>query len=139
MPTVASREQKIYMHCINPRCRGMMEEEVDGLAEETSYLFTDNGGDIPGVERSVVVAKPVHEEDETCPHCGGRRDASLSPRPQYQRLSGHDPMGLLNVPSFDPNKVNTPTDERDAELDALKQRLAALEARDEQPGTEVDD
>jgi hypothetical protein len=127
VPQVTKTDRKVYVHCVNPRCAGIRQEEVDGFAEETAFMFTDNGGDIPGVERSTVRAKVADDEDAICPFCEGPRDVSLTPRPQYQRLSGHDPMGLLDVAAFDANR---PVLEHkpNAEVDELKQQLAELRA-----------
>jgi hypothetical protein len=116
----------VYLHCTDPRCGGILQEEVDGYAEETAWMFTENGGDIPGVERSHVHARVANAEDVPCPYCDVPREASLKPRPQYQRLSGHDPNGLLKFRGFDPAKPVLQAGADPAELDALKQQIAEL-------------
>src|SRR5690349_4786386 len=126
MPTVTVTPVRAFAHCVQPRCPGAYEVEVDANRVETAYSFLDNGGDIPGIERSHVRAEFVNEADATCEHCGSHRDVSLAPRPQYQPLSGHDPMGLLGMPAFDPSKVNAPSDALSAEMEALKAQVAAL-------------
>jgi hypothetical protein len=47
------------------------------------------------------------------------------PRPSYQPLSGHDPLGLLQFGGFDAGMQVQP-DDRTAELEA---KLAAMEER----------
>lgn len=126
MPLVTETPVRAFAHCVVPRCPGAYEAEVDALRVETAFAFTENGGDIPGIERSNVVAQFADEADATCEHCGGHRDVSLTPRPQYQRLSGHDPMGLLGMPQYDPNKVIAPNEAQDAAIEALKAQVAAL-------------
>lgn len=103
MPTITAVPVTGYASCRNALCPGYHEEEVPALREETSFTFGELGGD--GVfkhmeERSVVEHKFADETDAPCPGCGRERICSGEPRPQYEGLSGFDPMGLLNVPKF---------------------------------------
>lgn len=126
MPVVTEQPIKAYAHCVKPVCVGTFQEEVDAMRVETGYLFSDNGGDIPGIERSKVEARFLHDEDSTCPHCGSHRDLSLTPRPQYEALSGHPQDGLLGLARFDPGKTSTADDETRAEVEALRAQIAEL-------------
>jgi hypothetical protein len=123
MPTQTVTPVRGFAHCVVPRCPGTYESEVDAVKVTTSWTFIERGGDIPGEENSQDAARFADETDATCEHCGGHREVSLSPRPQYQPLSGHDPMGLLGMPQYDPNKINLPNDEQAAEIAALQKRL----------------
>lgn len=126
MPTVTHAEQTAYAHCGTPTCPGSRQVAVDGVRRETSYAFTENGGDIPGIERSTVEWTFADEGDRPCPSCGRPREISDQAKPSYDPLSGFDPMGLLTVDPFDPGKRNTVEDEKVAQLEA---KNAALEAK----------
>lgn len=127
MPHVVVEMVKAYAHCPNARCSGYLQEQVDAERVDTNYLYTDNGGDLPGVERSTVQFRWPDGADAGCPGCGATRELSGSARPSYQPLSGHDPNGLINgsVAKFDPAKVNAPESPRVAELEA---QLAKMQA-----------
>jgi hypothetical protein len=108
--------------------------------EETTWLYTENGGDWPFPERSSVSLRFVNEEDHKCPHCGRNRDLSANKRPAFDgSLSGYDPNGLLEMQAagveFDPDKqkeimASAVTDpEREAmqaEINELRNSFAAL-------------
>lgn len=125
MPTVTVENRKLFAHCRNPMCPGYKQSEVDGLVQETGWRFDENGGDIPGIERSFVSLNFADQDDAPCGSCGDRRELSLDSRPSYEPLSGFDPMGLLREPKFDPNHVNTVEDAKVAELEAKNKALEA--------------
>lgn len=136
MPSVTATPAKVYLHCRDARCSGYNQQEVDGLREETVQTFGENGGDgifMPMTERSMVSFRAENAEDVPCPGCKQAREASGEPRPQYQPMSGHDPMGLVGGISFNPNHVNTPQDAEMAELKAQVAKLSAalLEDKDD--------
>lgn len=128
MPTIIETSVTAYAHCTDPRCPGAYQQPVDGRRIETGWAYTENGGDIPGIERSHVRAEFADPQDAVCPHCSGPRDIALDPRPQYQNLSGKDPMGLLGIAAFDPSKPLLADPGTTAELDALKAQVAELAA-----------
>lgn len=126
-----------FAHCINPRCPGHNQEELEVTRTETSHAYRDRGGDMPGIEASFVTFQ-LSEEDAPCPHCGRDREVSDQPRRTYAPLSGHDPMGLLQVNQFDPQRQAEvrqvpPVDEErqamEAENKLLRERLDALEQK----------
>lgn len=123
---VVVEKVRAYAHCPNARCVGYLQEQVDAERVETSYLYTDNGGDLPGVERSIHHFKWLDSADPTCPGCGEIRELSGEPRPSYQPLSGYNPMGLVDgsVAPFNPAKA--PEDPRVAALEAQIASLTAL-------------
>lgn len=110
MPTVTEQPITGYAHCVNPRCRGYQQEEVAALREETAFTYAENGGDLPGIERSHVhfrfanAGQDGGADDTRCQHCGGHRDLSETRRRQYANLTGYDQMGLLRFEGFDPAK-----------------------------------
>lgn len=127
MPTVTETPVKGYAFCRNARCSGYQEEEVDALREETAYTYGDNGGDgvfVGMVERSMVTFRFADPERAPCRSCKQPREVSGSPRPSYQPLSGHNPMGLLEFGGFDPSMMVPPGGDRTAELE---QKLAATQ------------
>jgi hypothetical protein len=126
MPQVTEKPRQVFLHCPNPVCPGMVQETVDGFEVETAFLFTDNGGDLPFVERSTSRGMVPAEFDTACRHCGANREISLTPRPNYQPLSGADPMGLVGAPQYDPHR---PILEDNPELVELRKQVAALAAR----------
>jgi hypothetical protein len=134
MPATTQTPVRAYAHCTNPRCPGHEQEEVDALQVETSFFFSDNGGNIPGVERSSVMLVWADAEQAAC-RCGRTRDLSESRRRRYDNLSGFDPDGLLEMQSqgieFDPRKqieiLSSPV--ADEEREQLLAEKAALEAR----------
>ena len=84
-----------YASCYDPLCAGYEQETVDVLRREVLFMREEFGGDVPGVDHSTVCA--VDESVSECPHCGGPRIASLDVRPEYPRLSGQDPLAILNL------------------------------------------
>jgi hypothetical protein len=109
-------------------CPGYGQESVEAVRVLTEYLYRDNGGDLPGVERSNADLRWADAGDAPCRSCSMPRELSEHPRPSYQPLSGYDPMGLLHGPAFDPNRVNSESDARmaamEAEMVKLRQMLA---------------
>jgi hypothetical protein len=98
MPATTQTPVRAWAHCTNPRCPGHEQEEVDALEVETSFFFTDNGGTLPGVERSSVILVWADPEQAAC-RCGRSRDLSGAKRRRYDNLSGFDPDGLLEMQS----------------------------------------
>jgi hypothetical protein len=135
MPTVTDIETEGYAHCAIARCPGNAQEQVKAIRRETSRTYREMGGDAPGVESSWVTLLFADEEQRDCPHCGKPRELSAEPRVQYAPLSGHDPMGLLGVPQFDParqQEIRTapPTNEEreqwESTIRELREQIEAL-------------
>jgi hypothetical protein len=128
MPTITEKPVEAYAHCNNALCPGYGQEKVKAVEEVTEWTFVDNGGDIPGVERSRSLLKFASDDDISCGTCGRERELSKDPRRNYENLSGFDPMGLINgkVPGFNPAVVNTEADARVAELEAQIARQGAM-------------
>jgi hypothetical protein len=129
MPTVTATPATVYLHCRDARCSGNNQEAVEGSREEHVQTYGDNGGDgifMAMTERSTVSFRAADDEDLPCPGCKQPREVSGEPRPSYQPLSGHDPMGLVGGAQFDPSIRNTEQDAQIAELQATVARLAAL-------------
>jgi hypothetical protein len=128
VPQITATPATVYLHCRNARCSGSNQEELEGVREETAFTFGENGGDgifVTFIERSMVEYRVEDPEVLPCPGCGEDREATGTPRPSYMNLSGHDPMGLIGGPGFDPSVRNT---EQDAEMAELKSQVARLTA-----------
>lgn len=126
MPVIDRRQVTAYAFCQDGHCPGYAMAEVPAERIEVGYTFEENDGDIPGIERSQVTWEYADEADVACPVCEQPRALSDKPRPQYDPLSGHDPLGLLGGLKYDPTVVNTQADHEIAELKAQVNRLAAI-------------
>lgn len=137
MPTVTEREITGWAHCTQPRCPGNTQQQVAAIRTETARTYREMGGDSPGVEWSGSTLRFVDEEDRFCPYCpptkGGRRrvrELSETPRIRYDPMSGHDPLGLLGVPEFDPRvqveRLAEPVS--DPEREQMQAQIAQLTA-----------
>jgi hypothetical protein len=110
MPTITEAVQTGFAHCTNPRCPGHDQEEVQIVRRETAFGYDENGGNLPGFERSFVNVGFYNDgtdgkpDESVCPYCHGHREATDQARRQYEPLSGHDPKGLLAVARFDAAK-----------------------------------
>jgi hypothetical protein len=45
---------RAFAHCIQVRCPGYAQEEVDAVRTETEYTYADGGGDQQGVWANAV-------------------------------------------------------------------------------------
>lgn len=144
MPTAVATEVRAYAHCINPLCPGYGQEEVPAISTETSFTFRDHGDNSAlgsMVFRSFVELRYAVDADEetnrdeyveqyraaaACRTCERPRELTATQRPTYLPLSGHDPMGLLGAPAFDPSVKNTEADAKIAALEAQLNRMQAL-------------
>lgn len=107
MPTITQTPVKAYAHCLNARCPGYEQVEVDAVQETAAYTFGEMGGDgvfAQFVQNSIVEHKFADPEKAPCPGCGSPREVSREPREVYAAQSGHDPMGLLAMDPFDAQK-----------------------------------
>jgi hypothetical protein len=132
MPTITETPVTAYAHCVNSRCPGNSQQEVEAIRAEDSFTYAEQGGDLPGTERSFVRLRFVNDAEAPCPNCGRIRDLSDSPRKQYDgSLSGHDPKGLLDVDPFDAGKQHElrsgNSEALETENRELRDRLATLE------------
>jgi hypothetical protein len=134
MPHVVPTMVQAYAHCPDPVCPGHEQQQVDAVHVETFFMYTDNGGDLPGFERSVAVLSYADESDghpsevAPCPHCDLRRELSGTPRRQYDRLSGYSPDYLIsrNAKPFDPSKPPAAPEDLDGRVKDLESQVATL-------------
>lgn len=145
MPTIQTTPVRAYAHCVASRCPGNAQVEVDAIVEETTWLFTENGGDYPFPERSSVSLRFVNDgqqhpgepaprpDDSHCPQCGRNRDLSADKRPAFDgSLSGYDPNGLLDFQAagveFDPDRQKEimASAVTDPEREAMQAEMAEL-------------
>lgn len=125
MPTITEVPIQAYAHCIDARCQGHEQEQVEAIRKEDSFTYAERGGNLPGTENSFVRVRFADEAESNCRHCGRIRELSETPRRRYDgSLSGHDPMGLLEVDPFDATKQ--PGTDVVAERDQLREEVAEL-------------
>ena len=138
MPTVTDTVVPGFAQCYDPRCPGYEQEEMPVLRREVQFAFTELGGDLPGIERSSVTAvgdlslNPDTGERlvPPCPHCDGPRIASLERRPEYARVSGQDPLALLDLDqSKQVHEVQLAGAQQSAEVSELKALLYQQQAQ----------
>jgi hypothetical protein len=137
MPTVVENTVRGFASCADPLCPGYEQEQVDVVRREQQFSYLELGGDLPGIERSVISAPAfVDAADATCGHCGRDRFASLESRPEYPRSSGQDPLRLLNMTNDQQVRDMTISSaEQRAELAELRAEVAEMKAARRQKGT----
>jgi hypothetical protein len=136
MPSVTESPARAYAHCRNARCPGYQQEEIAGVREEVGFTYRELNGNKGApdpydglLERSSVRFRFEDESQAPCPACGEAREVTGEPRPSYQPLSGHDPLGLLQFGGFDPSQVVVPDDRTaalEAQLQEMREQLAKL-------------
>src|SRR5436190_20928695 len=116
---ISESEVPAYAACLRWNCEGHEQHEVTARKTLVEHSFISRGGDLPGIENSYEYLDFTDDKDRTCKVCGRSNGLSEQVRPEYQGLSGHDPLGLVNgtVAKFDPNKRNDANDERVAALE----------------------
>lgn len=130
MPTITQEAVTAYAHCVQPRCQGYQQQEVEAVREEAGFTYAERGGDLPGTEASFVSLRFADDDKAPCPHCGGHRDLSLTARRQYPAVSGFDPNGLLDIQPYDPGKqaqvaATPPTDSERLALEQEREQIRA--------------
>ena len=123
MPTITDEEVIGHAHCPNPRC-DPYEHETPVTRRTIAWTYQENGGDLPGIERTSEQVIANEKTASMCPSCGRARELSLDERPEYPNESGVDPLGLLGMQpqTADPSLVAV---QQQAEL---AQQLADLQA-----------
>lgn len=125
MATLTTTTVPAFAHCRDPRCPGTEQEPVDAIRHLTEWSFVDNGGNLPGVERSSTIFAFADETQMPCPHCSVDREVSIQKRPNLPPLSGHRQDGLLYVKQYDSGKQPTGNDAIVAQLMAQVAELSA--------------
>lgn len=98
MATVTDTPITGYAHCPNSRCPGTRQEAVKAIRRTTAFQYTDNGGDMPGIEKTTDHFLYADEQtDAGCKHCERTRELTDQVRPIYESLSGHPQNGLLAI------------------------------------------
>lgn len=125
MATLTTTTVPAYAHCRDPRCPGSQQEPVEAVRHLTEFSYVDNGGNLPGVERSTDIHVFADETQAPCPHCALDREVTPQKRPSIPPLSGHRQDGLLHVKQFDAGKQPTGNDAIVAQLMAQVAELSA--------------
>lgn len=136
MATLTTTTVPAFAHCRDPRCPGVEQEPVDATRHLTEWSYVDNGGNLPGVERSTAIFVFADESQAPCPHCGTDREVSAQKRPNLPPLSGHRQDGLLYVKQFDAGKQPAGNDAIVAQLMAQVAELSARVAAKANPGAQ---
>lgn len=133
-PVVSEVMVDALAHCLNPRCEGYGQSPVKAIRQTVETLFIS---ELPlGTENSYVHLRFAVEAETPCPHCGRARAVTEQERPSYDALSGFAQDELITrAPKFDPGKVNTVEDFRNAELEA---KVALQEKRLEEQNAKID-
>lgn len=127
MATLKLTPARGYAHCRDPRCKGTEQEPVDVIRHTSEWTYVENGGNMPGVERSTEIVVFADEQaDSPCPVCTAPREASAQLRPRYTPLSGHRQDGLLYVKAYD---ASVQPAGNDAIVAQLMAQVAELSAR----------
>lgn len=127
MATLTTTELQAYAHCRDPRCAGTEQQPVPALRHLSEWTYVENGGNMPGTERSTAILAFADEPtDAPCPTCSKPRELSEQERPYYTPLSGHRQDGLLHVKSFDASQQ--PPAGNDAVIAQLMAQVAQLSA-----------
>lgn len=128
MATLTTTDIQAFAHCPDARCAGTKQQPVPAVRHTAEWTYVENGGNMPGIERSSAVLAFVSEStDASCPDCGKPRELSEQERPFYTPLSGHRQDGLLHVKSFDASQA--PPSGNDAVIAQLMAQVAQLSAQ----------
>jgi hypothetical protein len=135
VPQVIETVVQGYASCYDPRCPGYEQEEVPVIRREAQHMREEYGGDIPGVDHSTIQAvegdDPQTGEPLTppCQYCGGPRIPSLEKRPEYARISGQDPLALLDLDQQKQvHEVQTTGLQQQVELERMRADMAEMKA-----------
>ena len=97
MPTATEETIAALAFCPDARCYGYQQQEVQAVKTTTVLTYIDNGGDLPGEERSFSHLRFANEADVPCPECKRDRMISDQVRPVYAPISGQDQNALLHM------------------------------------------
>ena len=130
MPTVTDDVVTGWASCIDALCPGYKQVPAGVVRRVQEFTYFELGGDIPGIERSMIdVACFAEPDDLDCPHCGKPRVAAIQERPEYPRASGQDPLRLLNLTQTQQiNDMQIAELERGKEMAELKALVAQQSA-----------
>lgn len=132
MPTVVSSVVTGLAFCPDPRCPGYEQVDAAVRVDDVRWTYVENGGDLPGIEKSNLHETFALEEGEEwphCPHCGKRMEATTQERPVYAMVSGQDPLRLLNLDvAAQTRKFAEGQTESRVEIAELKVELANMRA-----------
>jgi hypothetical protein len=97
MPTATETLIDAWAACSDGRCPGHKQQAVKAISTLVQFSYFDNGGDIPGIERSVTHVRFNDIADAQCEFCGEPRQVADQVRPVYPNVSGVPQDKLLMV------------------------------------------
>jgi len=146
MPTVTEQNVTGLAFCIDGRCPGYNQQPVLAVKRTSEFSFVENGGDLPGIERSTSQVFFADEADAVCQHCGKPRLVEDHERPEYPNTSGRDPMEIFH---FQGQAANTMREmmlaqeneklRHEAEVSELRSQMAAQGALMERMAAQLDE
>jgi hypothetical protein len=124
MATVIDELIDGYVFCADQRCPNYNQKPYTVRRRKTSWSFMDSGGDLPGEEKAIFQVDFPLEDGQTppdCDLCGERLVATDQERPVYARISGQDPMRILNLEQG--------TQVRELKMEGLESKAQVAEMR----------
>lgn len=115
MPTVTEETVTGLAFCIDGRCPGYNQQEVQAVKRTNEYSFVELGGDLPGIERSTSQVFFADESDAVCGYCGKPRLVDDQLRPEYPNTSGQDPLAIFSHSGGAATQVRDMLREQEAE------------------------
>jgi len=119
-----------FLSCIDPTCPGYEQQPVKVIRERVELSYAELGGDgsLPAtaIERESVY---IVQTDKTCEYCGKPVILSDSERPEYPRISGQDPLALLDT-NFQQRKIHdveVASLTRDKEMAEMRAAMAEMQ------------
>lgn len=134
MPTVTDTLIDGYASCRDGRCPGYKQEPVKAILSLSEWTYFEQGGDIPGVEKTTVLIRFADEADEPCSVCGEPRLVADQVRPIYPNVSGVPQDALLQVgrDSERVRELQLEAAKRDAEMARMREQMERQSAQLEQ-------
>lgn len=139
MPNVIEAPTTAFISCTDGRCAGYEQAEIPAHLTVVETLYTDSDPNgIPGVEKSQEHVSLVDENGDPmpipdCDVCGKPSVLSQTPRPEYAKVSGQDPMEIFNLYDRTTGQLremrrqNAEDDvRRDREMAELRDQIAQL-------------
>ena len=119
-----------FLSCVDPTCPGYEQQPVDVIRERIELSYAELGGDgsLPStaIERESVY---IRQTDKPCEHCGKPVILSDQERPEYPRISGQDPLALLDT-NFQQRKIHdveVASLTRDKEMAEMRAAMAEMQ------------
>jgi hypothetical protein len=140
MPAVTETVIDALASCKEQRCAGYTQQPVRAVRTVTEFSYIDNGGDLPGIERSTELLRFADLTDAQCEHCGEPRLVATQTRPIYPNISGQPQDTLINQyrDSERVRDLELADARRDAEMAQMRVTMERLAATNERLTSQLD-